>query len=85
MGQRRRHDEPGAYHHVVNRGMARRPLFDGRSEGRHSLAQLAKRVRVGQLEVVAYSLMTTHFHLLVRSPTGELSEAMRKITNAHSR
>lgn len=30
--------------------------------------------------------MTTHFHLLlVRSPTGELSEAMRKVTNACSR
>ncbi|MEO1696312.1 MAG: transposase [Planctomycetota bacterium] len=85
MGQRRRHDEPGAYHHVVHRGISRRPLFEGRSEGRYFLAQLAKRVRAGQLEVVAYSLMTTHFHLPVRSPTGELSEAMRKITNAYSR
>ena len=29
--------------------------------------------------------MTTHFHLLVRSPVGELSEAMRRVQNEHSR
>jgi hypothetical protein len=29
--------------------------------------------------------MTTHFHLLVRSPTGELSDVMCRIQNAYSR
>lgn len=85
MGQRRRRDEPGSYHHVVNRGIARRPLFESRAEGRYFLAQLARQVRSGQIEVVAYSLMTTHFHLLVHSPVGGMSEPMRKATNAYSR
>ncbi|MEO1696318.1 MAG: transposase [Planctomycetota bacterium] len=85
MGQRSRRDAPGTYHHIFNRGIARRPLFERRAEGRCFLAQLARRVRAAQIEVVAYSLMTTHFHLLVRSPSGEVSEAMRCATNAYSR
>ena len=32
---------------------------------------------MGLLEVHAYSVMTNHFHLLVRSPVGQLAEAMR--------
>ncbi len=33
----------------------------------------------------AFCLMTTHFHLLVESPEGELSEAMRVVENTYSR
>ena len=82
MGQRVRSDYPGALHHVINRGMARRPLFEGRAEARYFLAQLARQVRFGRLEIIAYSLMTSHFHLFVRCSVGELSEALRQATNA---
>jgi hypothetical protein len=39
----------------------------------------------GGIEVHAFSLMTTHFLLLVRSPEGELSESMRRIPVRHTR
>jgi hypothetical protein len=35
------------------------------------------------LEVHAYSLLTNHFHLLVRSPQGKLSLAMLRIQNSY--
>lgn len=69
----------------MNRGIARRPYFEARSDQRYFLAQLAAQVRAGRVEVHAYCLMTTHFHLLVRSPRGELSEAMRRIQNGYAR
>lgn len=78
-------DFPGALHHVINRGMARRPLFEQRSEARYFMGQLAKQVRAGRIEVVAYSLMATHFHLFLGSPRGELSEAMRVATGTYTR
>jgi REP element-mobilizing transposase RayT len=84
MARRPRGDEPGSWHHVVNRGIARRPLFEARSDMRFFLARLARQVRLERIELHAFCLMTTHFHLLVRS-LGALSEAMRRVQNEHSR
>ena len=85
MARRPRRDEPGSWHHVVNRAIAKRPYFETRSDKRYFLARLASEVRGGCLEVHAFCLMTTHFHLLVRSPREELSPAMRRVQNAYSR
>lgn len=85
MARRPRADAPGSWHHVINRGIARRALFENRADARFFLARLARQVRSGRIEVHAYCLLTTHFHLLLRSPTGELSEAMRRVQNEHSR
>lgn len=85
MARRPRRDQPGSWHHVVNRALAKRPYYEARSEKRFFLARLAYEVRAGRLEVHAFSLMTTHFHLLVRSPVGELSNSMRRIQNSYSR
>lgn len=78
-------DEPGSWHHVINRGIGKRPMFECRDDHRYFLAALARQVRAGRIEIHAYCLMTTHFHLLVRSPIGRLAEAMRRSQNLHSR
>lgn len=69
----------------MNRGVAKRPLFEDAADARFFLSKVATEVRRGRLEVHAYCLMTTHYHMLVRSPMGELSEAMRRAQNEHSR
>lgn len=78
-------DEPGSWHHVINRGIGKRPMFECRDDHRYFLSALARQVRAGRIEIHAYCLMTTHFHLLVRSPVGRLAEAMRQAQNLHSR
>ncbi len=85
MPRRPRHDAVDTYHHVMNRGIARRPVFETDEDRRFFLSLLAQEVRAGRLEIHAYSVMLTHFHLLVRSVTGELSEAMRRIQNRYAR
>lgn len=85
MARRTRGDAPGSWHHVVNRGLAKRPLFEDRIDVRFFLSRLAREVRRGRIEIHAWCVLTTHFHLLVRSPIGELSEAMRRAENEHSR
>jgi REP element-mobilizing transposase RayT len=70
---------------VINRGIAKRPLFEDRSDMRFFLSQLARQVRLGRLEVHAFSLLTTHYHLLLRSPVGELGDGMRCVQSAASR
>jgi REP element-mobilizing transposase RayT len=69
----------------MNRGLARRTVFETDRDVRAFLAGLARAVRSGRLEVNAYCLLTTHYHLLVRSPRGELAEAMRRIQNDYVR
>ena len=80
-----RGDDPGTWHHVFNRAIARRTMFERRPDFRFFLAQLACAVRRGDLEVHAYALMGTHFHLLVRSPGGRLAGSMHRIQMAYSR
>jgi REP element-mobilizing transposase RayT len=75
----------GTWHHVMNRGIARRTVFENAVDVRYFLSRLARVVRSGVLEVHAYCVLTTHFHLLVRSPTGKLSEAMRVVLNDYVR
>lgn len=85
MPRRLRKDYPGAWHHLVDRGIARRTVFESREDIRYFLACLAREVRAGTIEVHSYSILTTHFHLLVRSPCGRLSSAMQRILNAYTR
>ncbi len=85
MARRSRQDSAGSWHHVVNRGIAKRVMFETRSDVRYFLSRLAREVRSGRIEVHSYCVMMTHFHLLVRSPIGEMSEAMRRAQNAYSR
>jgi len=85
MARHSRQDLPGSWHHVINRGLAKRPLFEDRDDIRFFLSRLAREVRRGRIELHSWCILTTHFHLLVRSPVGELSEALRRSQNEYSR
>jgi REP element-mobilizing transposase RayT len=85
MPRRPRVDFEGAWHHVMNRGSARRTIIENRQDARFFLSLLAHTVRRGDLEVHAYCLMATHYHLLVRSPEGRLSAAMQWIQDIYAR
>lgn len=76
MSRLLRSDVPGAIFHVVNRGVAKRTILEGRPEFRFFLSLVARGVRKGWIRVHAYSLMTNHYHLLVTSE-GHLSTFMQ--------
>lgn len=85
MPRVKRNDEPGAWFHVMNRGLARRTVFPEEWACRLFLAQLAREYRAQRIQLHAYCLLPTHFHLLVRSPQGSLSEALRRVQNTFVR
>lgn len=78
MPRRPREDEPGAWMHVMNRGIAKGPIFNSQKGARYFLSRLAREVRRGEIEVLSYSLMTTHFHALVISKRGNVGLAMQR-------
>lgn len=69
----------------MNRGIARRTLFDHCRDMEVFREQLGDAIERGELEVHAYCFMGTHFHLLVRSPEGQLAEAMQRVQTEYSR
>jgi hypothetical protein len=83
MPRKRRIDGFWLLHHVCNRGIARRPVFETSRDVAFFLERLG-RAGMGQgVDVLAYSVLTTHFHLLVRTTHGSLSRAMRSIEQAY--
>src|SRR4051812_16842847 len=80
MARRPRIDAPGCWHHVMHRGARRAPIFRDDEDCLLFLKGLEEAVDHHGLEVHAYALMPNHFHLLVRSPLGNLSKAMKHVT-----
>jgi len=65
----------------MNRGIARRTVFENQRDVRFFLSRLARAVRAGWIEVHAYCVRTTHFHLLVQSQDPGLSRTMQRVLN----
>jgi REP element-mobilizing transposase RayT len=70
--------------HVVNRAIAHRPAFERRADVRYFLALLARSTRRWGLEIQAYTVLTTHFHVLLRSMKSELAQAMAWIEQRYT-
>ncbi len=85
MPRRRRRDYPGAIHHVMNQGNGQRPIFESRRDIRYFLSLVARRVRRGDIEVISYVIMTTHFHLVLRSRQGQISRSLQWIESMYAR
>ncbi len=85
MPRAARRDEAGAWHHVMGRGIAKRTIFECREDFRYFQSLLARVMRRGLLEVHLFALLQTHFHLLVRSPVGTLSQAMGDVLRRYAR
>jgi len=66
-----------AYYHVTCRGNARQGIF-ANDQDRSAFLDLLNRSRqIYQVQVLAYVLMRNHFHLVVKTPLGNLKEFMR--------
>ena len=60
-------------------------MFETRRDKRLFLALVARSVRRGELRVLAFCVMTTHYHLLVQSVHGRLDAALQRIQSDYSR
>jgi putative transposase len=85
MGRTHRKDYPYAYHHVMNRAGAKRWVFI-RDEHRQAFIEALQHVvKIDSIEIHAYCLMGNHFHLLIRSPRSNLSQAMQRLFSMFTR
>ncbi len=75
----------GRWFHVVQRGVGRRPVFPCAGDIDWFLEQLARLSARGSTELHAYSILSNHCHLLLRSTPGDLSCDLRLLFAAYAR
>ena len=84
MTRPQRIEYEGAYYHVVNRGAGHGNIFHDDVDRRNILEIINEAFQRFGLEVHAYCLMDNHYHLLVKTPRGNLSRIMRHINGVYT-
>lgn len=75
---------PGAYYHVTSRGNEQRDIFKSNRDRGKFLSYLeSATVRYGAV-IHTYCLMNNHYHLLLQTPEGNLTQIMRHINGAYT-
>ena len=84
MARQPRIDYPGAKHHVMNRGNRHGAVFYNEECCLKFLDLVGLAVRRYGITVHAYVLMPNHYHLLVESVHGNLSAAMKLVSQEYT-
>ena len=73
-----------AYYHVMNRGRGRQRIFHSEKYYEAFIQCLAEAHSRFGIEIHAYCLMGNHYHLLIKTPRGNLGRAMRHIDGVYT-
>ncbi len=84
MPRQSRIDAPGALHHVIVRGIARRKIFFDDTDRERFLDRLGSILHGSDTFCFAWALIPNHFHLLLRTGTVPLSRVMRRLLTGYA-
>jgi REP element-mobilizing transposase RayT len=76
---------PGAVYHVTARGVRKNPIFTNAKERRCFLALFGQTIAGFSWQSFAYCLMGNHYHLVVATPTANLSAGMHRLNGGYAR
>jgi REP element-mobilizing transposase RayT len=85
MGRRRRLQFPGAVYHVMGRGNRKSMIVDDDDDRRSFMDVFGKAADDYHVRVYACCLMGTHYHALVDTPRGNLSDFVRSVNGDYSK
>jgi len=84
MARPLRIEYPGAWYHAMNRGVGRRTIFPCDTLRQQFLSLLADIHDRFAICCHAYCLMSNHYHLMLHTPRGGLSRAMRHLDGVYT-
>jgi len=73
-----------AWYHVMNRGRRGENVFSDHEDCSAFIYLLSETSKMFNLRVSAYCLMKNHYHILVQTPDGNLSRAMRHVNGVYT-
>jgi putative transposase len=85
MARRRRLQFPGAVYHVMARGNRKSMIVDDDADRRTFMDTFSEAAGDYQVRVYACCLMGTHYHALLDTPRGNLSEFIRTVNSEYSK
>jgi len=83
MSRPLRVNREGGWYHITCRGQNRQRIYLDARDRKHFLELLEDFTRRFGVEVHAYVLMSNHYHLLLRTPRGNVSAAMQWINQSY--
>src|SRR4030067_3821088 len=84
MARPLRIEYPGAFYHITSRGNEQQNIFKSDSDRVRFLSYLESAVERYKAAIHVYCLMNNHYHLLLETPIGNLSQIMRHINGAYT-
>ncbi len=84
MARPLRVEYPGAYYHVTNKSVDSKILFPSPNYYDDFLVALADACSRFNVEVHAYQLLRNEYHLLLKTPEGNLSRFMRQVNGLYT-
>lgn len=84
MARPLRIEYPGAFYHITARGNERKDIFKSVRDREQFLSYLESATERYHAVIHAYCLMNNHYHLLLETPSGNLSQIMRHINGAYT-
>jgi len=77
-------DAPGTLHHVIVRGIEKRRIVDDRRDREALVSRIGEAATSTSTAIYAWSLMTNHVHILLRSGQEGLPRFMRRLLTGYA-
>jgi putative transposase len=77
-------DAPGTLHHVILRGIEKRRIVDDDKDRKNFVSRVGDLAEETETKIYAWSLMSNHAHLLLRSGSTGLPKFMRRLLTGYA-
>jgi REP element-mobilizing transposase RayT len=84
MPRKARIDAPGALHHIIVRGIEKKPIFRDNIDRDNILQRLDQILEESHTPCYAWALMPNHLHLLLKTGLKPISTVMRQLLTGHA-
>jgi len=84
MPRQARIDAPGALHHIIARGIARKKVFDNNADRDFFIDRLGLILRDTSTQCFAWALIPNHFHLLLKTGSIPIATVMKRLLTGYA-
>ena len=81
--RRARFTFPGAFHHVMNRGINGSFIFPEPQDKLFFISLLKSKAKFYRIKILAFCIMDNHYHIILQNTSGRLSDFMKQLNGIY--